>query len=254
MIENSLKEAFRLIGRSRKEVAIYMAASLVCGGISVLMCKVLGIDYTASDSFQNMKTMPIKVLAASIPGGIILAWFEAGLTGRVVFDAFKGELGDMTRYANGWFLRNLASEAIFKGISAIMVVAAFSGNKPGALIAGICLLAVTWLVFRVSLWLNASFVENLGLFQAMKRSYAVSAGNLWRLIILIIAPAFAADILKRLIVKLLPGQTTLVYILKDLTHALSSVVVIGALAAIYVALTATKTLAVPDAEKNNAAV
>jgi len=246
MIKHSFKEAFRLIGRSRKETGIYLLSLLLCGAIYVALCGALGLGDAYLEEVKSIKDSPLRGLIAYLPGFIASAWFAAGITGRFVMDAFKGEPDSMTHYANGWFTRNLAAEALFTVIFFIPGVISLSGNKVAAALALCCLVIAAWFALRLSLWLNASFVENLGVFKAMRRSYAVSVRNMWGLLVLIVLPFLAVAPVDVLIGKLLSGRPALGYLLRELMNGLASAVMIAALAAAYISLVSEKAAAAVD--------
>lgn len=246
MIKHSFREAYRLIGRSKKETGVYLLSFLLCGAIYILMCRALGLGDAYLDEYKAIKNSPFKGIIAYLPGFIASVWFAAGITGRFVMDSLKGAPESMTHYANNWFSRNLAGEAILTGIIFVPGVISLSENKLASVPALAWFVFALWFALRMSLWLNASFTENLGLFKAMKRSYTVSVGNLWGLIVLIVVPFLVLAPVLLLIDKVLPGQPALRYLLGELLNGIASTVIIGALAAAYLALTSAKASAAAD--------
>ncbi|MDP2865893.1 MAG: hypothetical protein Q8O90_06595, partial [Elusimicrobiota bacterium] len=71
-------------------------------------------------------------------------------------------------------------------------------------------------------------------------------GTLWGLIVLIIVPFLVLAPVGMLIGKVLSGQPALRYLLLELLNGIASTVMIGALAAAYLALTSAKASAAAD--------
>jgi hypothetical protein len=95
-----------------------------------------------------------------------------------------------------------------------------------------------WLGLRIALWLNISVVEDLGLIEAMTRSYALMRGQVPRLLILGGIPRGLAWGLSWLMGKVLPGHAVLLYYVKALLDGATMVFVTGVVVAFYIELRA----------------
>lgn len=243
-MSNVYKESFRLIGGSGKETGVYLAASLAAAGLYVLMCAWLGLG-SAYDSHAAAKDNPFRMLIAYLPGVVLSAWFAAGLGGRFSIDAIGGAPEGMTRYARGWYLRKLGGDSLFIVVMWVPVLFIVISSLGSAVAAVGWMVVAFWLGFRVALWFNISVVEELGLIAAMRRSYAMTFGQVPRLLLLGGAPMLTARFLGWTAGKLLPGQAGLVYYLKSVLDGVAMVVVMGVVAAIYSELRSTPPVETP---------
>lgn len=236
-MRNTYYETYRLFKRSGKEAGFFVAACLVSAGLYVLLCGIIGVE-GAYAGYLSLKASPVKSLIADLPGSIVTAWFAAGLAGRFTMDALTGAPEEMTRYAKGWFFRKLIFDSVVMGL--IWGPLLFLIRMPfhSTLLTVVWLLGAAWLSLRLSLWLNVSVTENLGLFEALKRSYTITRAQVSRIFILAGAPLISAGILSRVLSKVLPGQTVLVYYLQALLDSAASAFTMGIFAVIYVELRA----------------
>lgn len=232
MIRHSIHEAYRLIGRSKKAAALYLGASLVSSWLYVFMCGQLGLAGAYAGA-EAVKAEPVKGLITYLPGIAVLAWFAAGTTGRFVMDALKGEAEGLPRYANGWFFRKAGWDLIFMFL--MWVPMWFMALKfPGVIVVSLAwMVAALWLGVRVSLWLNISITEDLGLPEALKRSYALTRGRVWTLVMIGVVPMIAAKLLSWLVTAAFSAQGGAAYYTKAFFEGAAGVVVIGAFAAAY---------------------
>ena len=232
MIKTSLKESFRLIGRSKLECLAYLG--LICLGEALVfaLSKWFGVDYPLRGGKADAARMAYTA-AFSIPGFLLTAWAGAGLIGRVSMDALTGDPGAMTGYANGWFWRNLAGSlavvsAIFLPILLLLMLPMPLAIVP--VLGWFCV--VIWLGIRVSLWGSIMFMDGLGPFAAMERSFSVSSGYAATIVILSL-PVFAAALLGIGAVRLAGNSVISAAILKPLLMGAATLVQMGALAAAY---------------------
>ena len=210
MIEHSLYKACGLIIRSKKETAIYIAAALASAWLYVFTCGLLGVD-GAYVMDEAMKSSPAKACLAYLPGLLLMAWFSAGLTGRVTVHAAGGEAAGLARYANAWYLRKAGWDFLY--ISLTWVAMWFMSVKffGYIFVSSAWLIAAIWLSLRVALWLNIGIIEGLGILEAAKRSYALMRGRVWQLIIISAFPMVVAKALAMLINKLAASPAGLAY-------------------------------------------
>lgn len=237
-MSNVYKESFRLIGGSGKETGVYLVTSLAAAGLYVLMCAWLGLG-GAYDSHAVIKDSPFRTLIAYLPGVVLSAWFAAGLAGRFTIDAIGGAPEGMTRYARGWYLRKLGGDSLFMAVMWVPVLFLVISSLGSAVAAVVWLIVAFWLGFRVALWFNISVVEELGLIDAMRRSYSMTSGQVPRLLLLGGAPMVTARFLGWTAGTLLTGQTALVYYIKSVLDGVAMVVIMGVVAAIYSELRST---------------
>lgn len=236
-MRNTYDEAYRLFKRSGKEAGYFIAACLVSAGLYMLMCGILGVE-GAYAGYRSLKASPVKSLIADLPRSIVTAWFAAGLAGRFTMDALTGSPEEMTRYAKGWFFRKLIADTVVMGLIWLPLLFLVKAPSPSALLIVVWMLAAAWLSLRIPLWLNASVAENLGLFEALKRSYTITSAQVLRIFILAGAPLISAGILARVLRKALPGQIVLAYYLESLLDSAASAFAMGVFAVIYVELRA----------------
>ena len=236
-MSSSYSEAYRLLGRSGKEAGWFLAACLVSAGLYVLMCGFMGLEGVYA-GFPPPKDSLAKSILADLPGSIVTAWFAAGLAGRFTMDALTGAPEGMTRYAKGWFLRKLIVDTVVMGFIWGPLLFLIRMPSHSALLTLAWMLPACWLSLRISLWLNASVAENLDLFEAIKRSYALTSAQALRIFMLAGAPFILTGILVKLLSKMLPGQTVLVYYLKSMLNGAAAVFIMGLFTALYVELKA----------------
>jgi hypothetical protein len=229
---NVYKESFRLIGGSGKETCVYLVASLAASGLYVAMCAGLGLG-GGYDSHAVIKDTPFRALIAFLPGIVVSAWFAAGLAGRFTIDAMGGTPEAMERYARGWFLRKLGGDSLVMVAVWVPVLLLIVSSFASVVAAVGWMIVAFWLGFRVVLWFNISVVEELGLIDAMRRSYAMTSGQVLRLLLLGGAPMLTARFLGWTAGTLLPGQMALVFYIKSVLDGAALVVIMGVVAAIY---------------------
>lgn len=236
MIQHSLGEAYRLIGRSRKEASIYILSCFLCGAVYVFLCGALGLGDAYLDDFGAMKSALVKWVIAYLPGFAISAWFSAGLVGRFTMDAFNGAPEGMTHYAKGWYTRSLGGEAIITTLLFLTGLVHVKEYPATSFFALAWFIAVLLFALRASLWLNVSFVEGTGLFDSIKRSCALSEGMVPKLLTIVAVPFVLTLPLGWLAGELLPGHTAALFLVREGIRGCAEVVVMGALAAAYLKL------------------
>ena len=242
------KESWRLIGRSKKEAAFFAAASVLASLIYPQVCAFLGLEGAYSGD-AGIKTQRLLGAAAYLPGLILTAWFSAGLAGRLVMDAVKGEAGSMALYGNGWFLRKFVWDLFFMLLMWVPVWFLSVGPKLViGLISFAWLLGGIFLAVRSSLWINISVAENTGLLEALKRSFTMSAGREWTLLFMGLIPVAAGRMLGWAFGKMAGSGEAAAYYANALFEAPASLAVAGAFAAFYVSLV-SRTEAAPPAMK-----
>lgn len=243
MIAESLKESYRLIGRSKAEALFYLGASLLAAWLYIYTCGLLGLEGTYTGN-TALKASPLKALTGYLPGMAVFAWFAAGLAGRLIMDASKGAPGDMMVYARGWYFRKLGWDVFFAALMWAPLPLLTSGT-PGALLGVAWFFAVIWLGVRASLWLNISVTENLGLQESLKRSYALTADRVWTLLLVGGIPMISANLLSWTIYKIISGGPVVEYYLKSFFDGVGMLVATGAFAAIYVKIVRLPSAAEP---------
>jgi hypothetical protein len=242
-----MSEAFRLLGRSKKEAGIYLAAFIAESWLYVFMCGVLGVE-GAYAGFGAVKENLLMGLLAYLPGILFLSWFAAGLGGRLIMHAVKGEADGLVKYANGWFLRKAGWELFFVCLMWLpmwLLPLKFTGV---AFVALAIMLSFLWFSLRVSFWLNFSVSQELGLVEALGRSYALTRGRVGTLILLGGLPMLAAKSLSWAIVKAASAQGGAEYYVKALFEGTAGMVVMAAYAAAYLKLKEAGPAAEPAAE------
>lgn len=198
MLIHCYKEALRLIRRSWKETAVLVAASAASEAVFILICLALGISYDFQTAYDALKAHRQSALLAMLPGVFIMAWFEAGLAGRIAMDALSGAPESMVHYAKGWFLRNLFASFLVSGGFLLLLVLFSAVPKVGmGLMLGWTCFAV-WLMLRIALWQAAMFIEDLPPVEAMRRSYSLTPGSALLMGLIIIVPYFAMSLLLKL--------------------------------------------------------
>lgn len=232
MIKTSFKESFRLIGRSKPECLAYLAIICLSEVLVLALSKWFGVDYPLRDGKPDTARLAYT-LAFSLPGFMLTAWAGAGLIGRISMDALTGDPGAMTGYANGWFWRNLAGSiavvtTIFLPIMLLLMLPMPFAIVP--VLGWFCV--VIWLAIRVSLWGSIMFMDGLGPFAAMERSFNVSLGYVGTIVILSL-PVLAAAVLGNGAINLAGNVAISAAILKPLLMGAATLVQMGALAAAY---------------------
>lgn len=235
MIKTSFKESFRLIGRSKPECLVYLVIICLSEVLVFALSKWFGVDYP----LRGGKPDPARLaytLAFSIPGYLFSAWAGAGLIGRISMDALTGAPGAMTGYANGWFLRNLTGSIAVVTAAFLPLLLMLFVPVPLAIVPILgWFVAVIWLAVRLSLWGCIMFMDGLGPFAAMERSFTVSAGYSFQLLILSL-PLLAAMLLDIGARKLTGNSIMSSAILKPLFLGAATLVQMGALAAAYISI------------------
>ena len=235
MIEHSFKEAFRLIGRSKPECAAYLAILCLGEVLMFALSRGFGVDYPLGHGKPDLPRVAYTA-AFSIPGYVLSTWAGAGLMGRISMDALTGAPGAMAGYANGWFMRYL------KGTLAV-VVAAFLPilllllvpTPLAIVIMAVWFLAVIWLAVRISMWGSIMFMDGLGPFAAMERSFTVSEGHAIPVAILSLSLPVAM-LLGAGAGRLVSSAAISSALIKPLFLGAATLVQMGALATAYVAL------------------
>ena len=237
MIRYSFTEAFRLISRSRRESALFLAAAALSSVLYILACLALGIGYDHQTTLDALRVAPLKGALAMAPGGLVMAWFGAGISGRLAMDAFKGAPEPLTTYANGWFMRYLAGSLLLNGgfLAVLLTFNAVPKPEGMGLMAAWSLFCL-WLLVRVCLWEAAMFIDGLSPVAAMRRSYSVSRGSALKLG----AVVFLLFLLLSVVMKLaglLPWTGPLsLTVARDVLESGILVVAAGAFAAAYLKL------------------
>ncbi len=198
MLIHCYKEAFRLIRRFWKEATVLLAASLASEAIFILICLALGISYDYQTTYDALKAHQQKALLALLPGIFIMAWFEAGLVGRIAMDALTGAPESMVYYAKGWFFRNLFGSVLISGGFLLLLILFQAVPKVGiGLMLGWTCFAV-WFMIRITLWQAAMFIEDLPPLEAMRRSYSLTPGSALMLGLILFVPYLAMSLLLKL--------------------------------------------------------
>ncbi len=237
MIKHCFKEAFRLISRSRRESALLLGAAAFSSGLYILACLALGISYDFQTTLDAVRANPLKGALAMVPAGLIMAWFEAGITGRLAMDAATGEPANFSFYAKGWFLRYLAGSLILNGGFLAVLLLFYAVPRPAGLglMAGWSVFCL-WLMVRVCLWAAAMFIDGLPPVAAMRRSYSVSNGSALKLAVVFFLPFVLMSALLKL-ASLLPGAGPLsLTVARDVLENGVGVITAGAFAAAYLKL------------------
>jgi hypothetical protein len=237
MIRHSFTEAFRLISRSRRESALFLAAAALSSVLYILACLALGISYDYQTTLDSIKANPLKGAIAMVPGGLVMAWFGAGISGRLAMDAFMAAPETLTAYAKGWFLRYLAGSLLLNGgfLAVLLVFNAVPRPEGMGLMAAWSLFCL-WVLVRVCLWEAAMFIDGLSPVAAMRRSYSVSSGSALKLGVIVFLPFLILSVLMKL-AGLLPWTGPLsLTVARDVFEGAILVVAAGAFAAAYLKL------------------
>lgn len=238
MIKTSFKESFRLMGRSKPECLAYLAIICLSEVLVFALSKWFGVDYPLRDGKPTTARLAYT-LAFSTPGYLLSTWAGAGLIGRISMDALTGATGGMTGYANGWFLRNLTGSVAVVTAAFLPLLLMLFVPMPLAIVPILgWFVAVIWLAVRLSLWGSIMFIDGLGPFPAMERSFTVSAGYSFQLFILSL-PLLAAMLLDIGARKLTGSSVMSSAILKPLFMGAATMVQMGALAAAYLGIMKT---------------
>jgi hypothetical protein len=239
MIKTSFKESFRLIGRSKPECLAYLAVICLSGALEYALPIWTGVDFPVQDAKPGAAKLAY-MLAFTAPGYVFAAWAGAGLVGRISIDALTGAPASMISYANGWFLRNLKGSVVV--VAAVFLPIVLMLLLPMALAAVIILawfLFFVWFAIRISLWGSIMFIDGLGPFAAMRRSYSVSEGHTLSIALLSV-PLFVGMLFEigsgHFVTEGLVSEA----LLKPLLLGAATLVQIGALAAAYLAIKKTK--------------
>lgn len=239
MIMHSFREAFRLISRSRRESALFLAASAASSVLYILACLALGIRYDYQTTFDALKAGQFRALLAMLPGILILTWLSAGLFGRLAMDALKGAPESLTAYAKAWFPRFLAGSLLLNGgfMAVLLLFSAVPRPVGLGLMAGWSVFCV-WLLVRVSLWQASMFMDALPPLQAMRRSYAVSCGSALALGVIVFLPYLVTSSLMELASRLQWTGPAYLTVARDVLEDAVVVLTAGAYAAAYLKLRA----------------
>lgn len=237
MIRHSFQEAFRLADRAKKESAIYLASCLFCALLFILVCMLLGISYDYRNVLDVLKGNFFKGTLALVPGGLVGAWFSAGLSGYIAMDAFTGAPENMTRYAKGWYVRNLAGGALVSGSFLALMYGFYkiAASLNMVLFIG-AMISWMWLMIRVTLWLPAMFIEGLGPIAAMKRSFSLSSGKAPVLAVMMFASFLPVWVIEWILGKVMPGQVVLAQVIRALLEGAVTIIITGAFATAYITL------------------
>ena len=198
----------------------------------VFACGLLGVNGAYAGG-EAMKANPAKACLSCLPGLLLMAWFSAGLTGRVTVHAAGGEADGLARYANAWYLRKAGWEFLYICLTWAgmwFMSIKFFGY---IFVASAWLITGIWLSLRAALWLNIGIIEGLDMVEAVKRSYALMRGRVWQLIVISAFPMVVAKALATLINKFAASPAGLAYYVGEFFEAAAAVVVIGAYAAAY---------------------
>lgn len=231
VIFESLRKSFRLIGRSRSEAMLYLGVTLLASWLYVLFCGMMGLEgaYTRGAD----ESSPLRSFFAYLPGVIILTWFATGIAGRMIMCALKGEAEEMGVYARGWYFRKLGWDVFFM-LLMVVPVPLLAFGVPGVLLAICWVITGMWIGVRTALWLNFSVSENLRLVESLKRSYSMTDGWVWRLLLICFIPLILTKAVAWLGAKAIPGNVVFAYYVESLLEGVGILVVMGAFAAVYV--------------------
>jgi hypothetical protein len=236
MIKASFKESWRLIGRSKKEAAFFCAAWLLASVLYPQVCAILGLEGAYSGD-AGIKTNKLRGAIAYLPGIVLTAWVSAGLAGRLVMDALKGEAVSMAAYGNGWFLRKFAWDLFFMLLMSVPLwFLSFGSKLLMALFALVWLAGGIFLAVRSSLWINISVAEKRGLPEAVKLSFALTRGREWTLVFMGLLPMAAGRLLGWSFGELAGGGEAASYYANALFEAPAALAIGGAFAAFYASL------------------
>lgn len=239
MIMHSFREAFRLISRSRRESALFLAAAAASSVLYILACLALGIRYDYQTTFDALKGDQFRALLAMLPGVLLMVWFGAGISGRLAMDALKGAPESLTVYAKGWFLRYLAGVLLLEGsfMAVLLLFSAVPRPVGLGLMAGWSAFYV-WLLVRVSLWAAVMFMDALPPLEAMRRSYAVSNGSALALGVIFFLPYLVMSSLMELVSRLQWARAAYLTVTRDVLGGAVIILTAGAFAAAYLKLRA----------------
>lgn len=246
MIQKSIEQGYGLLRRARGGAAIYLAAAAIAPALYALACRSMGFEGVYSGSEEVSRSFRGGFLAY-LPGLVLSAWFVAGLTPLVTLLGLKKEAGPMFAYSKAWFLPKTAWDFLFLAwlwIPMTFLKAGFFGSTPLALV---WMVAGMWVGIRTAVWLNAA-ADGLPLKAAFLRSWELTRGRVWTIVMTAALPMLAARVPGWLIKAFLPEGSASGYYVNGFFEGLGAVLALFALAALYVNLAAAGPLP-PEAEQ-----
>lgn len=236
MIQKSIEQGYGLLRRARGGAALYLAAAALAPWLYALACGAMGFNGVYSGAEEVSRSFGGGFLAY-LPGLALSAWFAAGLTPLVTLLGLKGEAGPIFSYSRVWFLPKAAWDFLFLAwlwVPMLFLKAGFFGST---LLALVWMVAGLWVGVRISVWLNAA-AEGLPLKAAFRRSWELTRGRVWSVVLTAAMPMLAARIPGWLIKAFLPEGSASAYYVNGFFEGLGAVLALFALAALYVNLAA----------------
>lgn len=246
MIQKSIEQGYALLRQARGGAAVYLAASALAPALYALACGWFGFGGVYAGSEEISRSFRGGFLAY-LPGLALSAWFAAGLTPLVTLLGLKKEAGTMLSYSKAWFLPRAAWDFLFLAwlwIPMTFLKAGFFGSTPLALV---WMVAGIWVGIRMAVWLNAA-AEGLALKDAFRRSWELTRGRVWTVVMTAALPMLAARVPGWLIKAFLPEGSASAYYVNGFFEGLGAVLALFTLAALYVNMAAAGPLP-PEAEQ-----
>ncbi|WP_157226477.1 glycerophosphoryl diester phosphodiesterase membrane domain-containing protein [Gordonia soli] len=192
-----LQAAFTAV---RRNASVYFGLTLVTWLVFLFVAGAIGavaflaVSATGADELAIVATVAIGFLGFSVLSGVV----TAALSGVLAYPVNQGAVGRSTTVGETWartkysvprlvglyLLLGLATSLVI-GLPVTATVWAFSAQQPVlgvlALVLTVAIgIGVVWLGVRLALALPAVVVEELGVVDAIRRSYALTSGLFWR--------------------------------------------------------------------------
>ena len=189
--------------KSKEEAFIYLMTCAVGVGLYLLITIALGLP-NAYDYSVIFKQHFWKAVFSILPGILLTAWFATGIDGIFTKHSLGLTPREITYYANHWFLRKIIIQILFICVFLFSFIFFFIPHL--MLLAIPWILAAAWISLRLSVWLNASVDFDLSLTESLKRSFSLTEGQVFRLLILFCIPAFIISLFGQLFEKAISGH------------------------------------------------
>jgi len=229
-MKNVYKKTYELIMRSKEGAFLYLMTCAVGVALYMLVTIALGLP-NAYDTSALFKENLWKALVSVLPGIVLIAWFSAGIIGIFTKQALGLMPREITYYANHWFLRKIIIQILFICIFSFAFIFFFIPHT--IILAIIWLIAAIWISLRLSLWLNASVDRDLCLGESLKRSFSLTRGYAFRLLILFGVPALIISLFGQLFEKAISGHGMAILFSKSIFQGLTQIIVMAICAAVY---------------------
>ncbi len=236
MIQKSIEQGYGLLRRVPGPAAACLAAAAVTYWLYALACGWLGVAGVYAGGKELTSSFRGGFLAY-LPGMLLAAWFSAGLTPLVTLLGLKREAGPLFSYSRAWFLPKAAWDILFLSwlwVPMLFLKADFFGST---LLALVWMVTGIWFAVRLALWLNAA-AEGLPLKAAFLRSWELTRGRVWTVVMTAALPMLAGRLPGWAIKAFLPEGSASAYYVNGFFEGLGGLLSLFALTALYLNMAA----------------